>query len=535
MAKAKKAKKSKTKTITETVEEEPVVDDAPAPVEDKPKPEKKPVPVKEKPKPKPKPKKEIKPKPARATSSVVNITPIKFIVLIGAIFGIWEVVVNLIQPAFNPVFVLLAPQAAIFYLIFGIVELCIIGLLILKIAIEVLELDINIPIPYEWWLVLAVGGGIVAMNIISGLLVNSANIFGFAIGGGIILLAGFYQLLTDQLNKDIDLTKYVIFVAAALVIANSIANIILMYLPVGVMNTPVYYYCIISIILAAVVIVALSEKLTIGGKTLTCEWWLILVIAVPLRFLTINNFGSMLLFVGLMVMILEGERTNLSGEKLVAVIGALVLIMEGVILIQIVRPAGFLVQLPNLACLFIGISLIACGALILLKAEVVDLGFEVPIPDNWWKLVLSGIAAYGIIITFLVASPTTATIFMAGSSILIMAAIFEWMGEDQDWTMSKYVLGVGIFMALVNSISNIITQNTLIGGTIGYLSTAYFLVVSLVLVIVLAIIMIQEIDIKLELTWWFVLITCSTVFLYSINVIAGMFLCIGFLLMILDK
>ena len=172
-------------------------------------------------------------------------------------------------------------------------------------------------------------------------------------------------------------------------------------------------------------------------------------------------------------------------------------------------------------------------------AQVRDILKDIDFPQRLSNIVLMGMGVTVTVLNYLVVQP--ATTFMVGGAIIILAAIFQLMGEEQDWTPSKYVLGIGVFMAVVNSVMNMIVQfptgilATIPAVVTAYLYTAMYCVVSLVLVAILLVVMLQEIDIKLELTWWLVLIVCSTILLYSLNVIAGTILCIGFLLMILDK
>ena len=99
--------------------------------------------------------------------SIKEISAAKFVALIGAFLMICEGIL----------YILRAPSSAspALYIITGIINLA--GGTIVFLLTEVTGLEV--PIPYKWWLLLAIAGGVLTMEIITRLVVTGgATIFG---------------------------------------------------------------------------------------------------------------------------------------------------------------------------------------------------------------------------------------------------------------------------------------------------------------------------------------------------------------------
>jgi hypothetical protein len=101
------------------------------------------------------------------------------------------------------------------------------------------------------------------------------------------------------------------------------------------------------------------------------------------------------------------SKVDLSAGKIVALIGALVAICVGILYLNL---ASVTIDATDLALYILaGITSLAGGIIVLLITEV--LGFKIPIPYNWWILLI------------------------IGGVIILMDLLLEFVGvvTDHDW------------------------------------------------------------------------------------------------------
>ncbi|TFG04371.1 MAG: hypothetical protein EU536_04755 [Promethearchaeota archaeon] len=178
------------------------------------------------------------------------------------------------------------------YIVTGIINL-IVGA-ILFMMVEVVDLKIKLPIPYKWWIILAMGGGVMVWNFIANVIVTWPNptIVGTAIylpiggylGGLVVALAGMieWEILPERMElRD---SKFVLLVGCGMAI-------FLAFLSIGPFN---FVVPIICIALCVLLILAIFK---VG---IPYEWWIIAIVASAILLL-LHIPSAVILLVGFLL------------------------------------------------------------------------------------------------------------------------------------------------------------------------------------------------------------------------------------------
>ncbi len=224
----------------------------------------------------------------------------------------------------------------------------------------------------------------------------------------------------------------------------------------------------------------------------------------------------------------KGSKIDVDAPKLVAFIGCIVMICEGLLyFVSRGLPGSRIFTMY----VILGIACIAAGVILFLILKVVDLGFELPIPYKWWLLLAlgGGILAFCFITNAVVTAPIprlVGTPWYWGGMLVVLAGLLEWglLPEKLDWTASKFVLiaGAGVTIAL---------------SIIGAMRAIIFVRSSVVWVIVgialCAILILASFDVLFPYEWWLIFGIGIAVFML-INQTGGVLILVGALLFTLD-
>ncbi|MHA1130251.1 MAG: hypothetical protein ACTSQQ_05535 [Candidatus Helarchaeota archaeon] len=213
----------------------------------------------------------------KTTSSdqTINVEAPRAAAFIGAIVMILEGIMYLRLYLTSPVW----------YIIVGTVLIAggVILLLVLGVGFEV-----NIHIPYEWWLLLAIGGGVLTIEIINWV-VLTGGIFGIPryMGALLVGIAAFLKLgLDDKMN--LKASQFVIFVGAIIIALISVLAMI-----GGAIIIP-----LIGVACGVLLILTCFD-------VLPYEWWLVLILGATPFVLGIHTPGASVVLTGLVLMVAD--------------------------------------------------------------------------------------------------------------------------------------------------------------------------------------------------------------------------------------
>lgn len=205
---------------------------------------------------------------------------------------------------------------------------------------------------------------------------------------------------------------------------------------------------------------------------------------------------------------------DLSAGKIVALIGAFVAICVGILYLKAVPGS---VSVTQALYILAGITSLAGGIIVLLIVEV--LGFKIPIPYNWWILLIIGgvIILMDLLLEF-VGGVTDQDWMYLGGSLIGLAGLIELLisGGKLSWAASKFVLLVGASMAVV-------------------LSIIFWDLVWSIIAIALCVILILMLFDVIPNKWWAILGIGIAVLILFVHLTAGGVLLVGFALMLMDK
>lgn len=158
--------------------------------------------------------------------------------------------------------------------------------IILFLVINVVEFNFDIKIPYVWWLLMAIGGGVLLVDFIANA-VNTGSIFGTVLywGGLLVALGGMieWHVIPEKLN--LSDSKFVLLVGAGMTIAVSILTVSLIWM-------------IVAIALCVLLILAIFDVL------IPYEWWLTLGVGLAI-FMLIHQPSGVVLLVGYLLVQLD--------------------------------------------------------------------------------------------------------------------------------------------------------------------------------------------------------------------------------------
>jgi hypothetical protein len=205
-------------------------------------------------------------------SSIVDVTAPKFVAFIGAIAMICIGFIYLVTNGINPVL----------YIITGIS--CLAGGVIVMLIVEVF--DLNSPIPYKWWLLLAIGGGVLFLIFLTRRL-TFGTIFGSGLYVGALLVAaaGLLEWLIEGGKLDLKAPQFLLFIGSAIAIVTSIFG-------------GGYVWMIIAIAACVILILASFDVV------FPYEWWLWVICLGAIYFL-IHTVAGIVIGVGFLLFLLD--------------------------------------------------------------------------------------------------------------------------------------------------------------------------------------------------------------------------------------
>ncbi|NHI92709.1 MAG: hypothetical protein EAX96_09430 [Candidatus Lokiarchaeota archaeon] len=221
-------------------------------------------------------------------------------------------------------------------------------------------------------------------------------------------------------------------------------------------------------------------------------------------------------------------NVDLSASKVVALIGALLLIAEsiGMIFTGINLAQVQIAQTQGLGILNIvfGIIGLLAAAILILAIQIIEIK-QIPIPYEWWLLFCIGGA---VLILWLIAGNFGYASITTSIILILTAGVIELLADKKDYLASQIVALIGAIWVIYNSILFFIVQ----AGSIGVNAISY-MIFGLICGIILILTMIEKVDIKIPYEWWTVLIIGWLVFTW-VNVTAGIVILVAFILILMD-
>ena len=194
-----------------------------------------------------------------------------------------------------------------------------------------------------------------------------------------------------------------------------------------------------------------------------------------------------------------GEREKLSATKFLLYIGILFMIADAIFMFYASAD-------PNGLFILYGILEIVLAAVVFLSLDLVSLG-PVKIPYKWWILLIVGaiLLVFGILVYPIAGYQY---VFFSGT-IVVMAALLEFLLPKKEWKASKIMLLLGIAFAFYDCILLILGYADT--GSKVALTNAIFGIILLVLLILAF----QDwFDAKIPFTWWTVLTVGFVIFMW---------------------
>ena len=179
--------------------------------------------------------------------SKIDVGATKLVAFIGAIVMLLEGFLFLRFPYIN----------LVLYFITGFA--CVAGGIILLLVLGV-GFEVNTPIPYKWWLLLVIGGGVILFTHHKYCRYWVCLGYSWYLGGLLVGIAGLMELLIEGGKLDWKASKFVMLIGAAIMIVLSIQRILAMG----------NWVMLVSLSVAVALILQLFD-------VIPDEWWLTLI------------------------------------------------------------------------------------------------------------------------------------------------------------------------------------------------------------------------------------------------------------------
>ena len=209
-------------------------------------------------------------------SPTVDVEAPKFVAYVGTIVMMLEGLLYILNSN-------LGWANQVLYIITGII--CIAGGVVLLLILNV-GVKVDTPIPYKWWLLVAIGGGVITMALITNL-VSIGSVFGtpWYLGGLIVGIAGLLEVGADE--KFDGASNFVLFIGALIVIIIGVQNIL-----VGLLFVPIVAFAVGVLLLLTIF------------DVIAKEWWLVLIFGAT-ALLLVHNPGGSVVLLGWVMMIID--------------------------------------------------------------------------------------------------------------------------------------------------------------------------------------------------------------------------------------
>jgi hypothetical protein len=199
----------------------------------------------------------------------------------------------------------------------------------------------------------------------------------------------------------------------------------------------------------------------------------------------------------------ETSRVGISAPKVIALIGALILIRDSISYFYTANVLAIIFGIVGLI-----IAFVIWGSL-----NIIDMN-KLKIPFIWWILLIIGL--FLILVEYLV-GPN----YLAGI-LLLIAALIEFMSTRKPYPASRIVALIGAIYAIYESVMNMLSGNPrLIGGAIIAIIFAIVLILTL-----------TQVNIKIPYSWWTVLIIGFVIFTWFF-IVSGTLILVAFLLILM--
>lgn len=216
----------------------------------------------------------------------------------------------------------------------------------------------------------------------------------------------------------------------------------------------------------------------------------------------------------------ESAKVTVSAPKLVASIGCLVMIYEGILYLLLINWYG---SWSNTDPMFLvaGLANLVAGIILFLVINPMGLNIDIKIPYVWWLLLAigAGILFVDFLINGLVYSSILGTTYYWGGLLVGIAGLLEWnlIPEKLGLSHSKFVMLIGSAMVIIIALLSY-----------SFLSVWMYVAIGLSVLLILAIF-----DVAIPYEWWLVLGIALAIFML-IHPASGVVLLVGYLLVQLD-
>ena len=212
----------------------------------------------------------------------------------------------------------------------------------------------------------------------------------------------------------------------------------------------------------------------------------------------------------------ENSRIDISASKFVAFIAILIIIREAI--------AYFGSAVPYV--ILHGVVDLIIAAVLFITVQIIDLR-KVKIFYHWWILLILGIVLLlmSLLLRFVFLSSLGSYL---GATLVLLAALIEFLGAKKTYPASKITILVGACLAIYECVMiflggiSILTVNAIFG---------------LIFAVILLLAWWDKIDIKIPYSWWVVLLVAFVIFTWISPFylgVAGTVLFVGFLLMLMN-
>jgi hypothetical protein len=199
----------------------------------------------------------------------------------------------------------------------------------------------------------------------------------------------------------------------------------------------------------------------------------------------------------------ETSRVGISAPKVIALIGALILIKDSISYFYTANVLAIIFGIVGLI-----IAFVIWGSL-----NIIDMN-KLKIPFIWWILLIIGL--FLILVEYLV-GPN----YLVGI-LLLIAALIEFMSTRKPYPASRIVALIGAIYAIYESVMSMLSGNPLlIGGAIVAIIFAIVLILTL-----------TQVNIKIPYAWWTVLIIGFVIFTWFF-VVSGTLILVAFVLILM--
>ncbi len=200
----------------------------------------------------------------------------------------------------------------------------------------------------------------------------------------------------------------------------------------------------------------------------------------------------------------ETSKVGISASKVVALIGALVVIQVSI---------GYFFTAIPLNIMY-GIIGLIFAAVMFISLEIVDFK-KVNIPFLWWVLLIIGL----ILILFEFAAESS----YLGGVLVLIAALLEFLSQKKTYAESKIVALIGACYLIYESVMLFLSASV---------PSIALSIVGFVFAIILILTLQDKIDIRVPYAWWVVLIIGFVVFTW-VTPVSGTIIMVAFILILM--